>query len=183
VNESFRTERLELVPFARVHLGFLHRLWTDPDVRRFLWDDRVIGREEAAAVVESSLDSFRKHGFGMWLLLLEPDRVPIGFCGLRHFGEPRADVEILYGLLPSHWGRGLATDAACAVLECAFRTGLPRVFAGADPANAASIRVIKRIGMRLDGNRTIEGRDAPYYAIGTASFGARTSANRMGKLQ
>ena len=159
------TERLMLVRFAREHVRFLHRLWTEPAVRRFLWDDRLIAEDEAAAVVESSLDSFRRHGFGMWLVVLEPGAVPIGFCGLRHFGDPPEDVEILYGLLPTHWGSGLATEAARAVLDVGFAAGLPRVFAGADPPNAASIRVIERLGMHYVGTRVIDGREAAYYAV------------------
>ena len=55
------TERLLLIPFDREHLPFLHRLWTDPEVRRYLWDDRIISVDEAAEVVEASLQ-----GPGMW---------------------------------------------------------------------------------------------------------------------
>ena len=167
---SLSTERLELVPVTAAHVEFLHRLWTDPDVRRFLWDDRVIGRDEAAAVVEASLDSFRRDGFGMWLVVLE--RAPIGFCGLRRFGQPPVDVEILYGLLPPHWGRGLATEASRAVLEFAFRAGVSRVLAGADPPNGPSIRVMERLGMRCECTRTIDGRDATYFAIDAGSIGS-----------
>lgn len=162
---SLATERLALVPFAPAHLAFLHRLWTDAAVRRFLWDDRVIDRDEAAAVIDSSLESFRADGFGMWVLLREPERTSIGFCGLRRFGEPPVGIEVLYALLPSQWGTGLATEAARAVLERAFRAGIPRVFAGADPPNVASIRVMERLGMRPDCTRTIDGRPATYYVI------------------
>lgn len=164
-DRNLRTQRLELVPFEREHVSFLHRLWTDPDVRRFLWDDRVIGADEAAEVVESSLRSFEEHGFGMWVVRLLPSRDPVGFCGLRHFGEPPQDVEILYGLLPDRWGAGLATEAAEAVLRFAFARGLPRVLAGADPPNAASFGVMQRLGMTYDGTRVINGLEAVYYAL------------------
>ncbi len=161
-----RTERLELVLFATEHVPFLHhRLWTDPAVRCFLWDGRIISHDEAVAVVDSSLNSFRQHGVGMWLLRLAGGGTPIGFCGLRRFGEPPEDVELLYGLLPSFWGGGLATEASRAVLGYAFRSGLQRVYAGADPPNTASIRVMQRLGMRYDCNRFIDGRDAAYYSI------------------
>ena len=169
---ELRTLRLRLTPCALDDVGFLHRLWTDAHVRRFLWDDRVIGRDEAAAVVEASMESFPRHGFGMWVVHAE---APIGFCGLRHFGEPPDDVEVLYGLLPAHWGRGLATEAARAVLLAGFDRGLPRIFAGADPPNVASIQVMERLGMRFAETRVIDGRDATYYAIDAAAFGERGS--------
>jgi hypothetical protein len=44
------------VPFASEDLDALHALWTDPDVRRYLWDDIVISRERAA---ETGLRTFR----------------------------------------------------------------------------------------------------------------------------
>lgn len=163
---ELRTPRLRLTPCGRDDVEFLHRLWTDAAVRRFLWDDRVIGREEASAVVEASIESFRRHGFGMWVVHAE---APIGFCGLRHFGEPPDDVEVLYGLLPAYWGRGLATEAARAVLRAGFDRGLPRIYAGADPPNVASMQVMERLGMRFAAIRVIDGRDATYYAIDAGS--------------
>ena len=57
------TEHLRLVPFAFLHLGDLHRLWTDPQVRRFLWDDQIISEQEATEVIEVSLQTFEQHGF------------------------------------------------------------------------------------------------------------------------
>jgi RimJ/RimL family protein N-acetyltransferase len=165
-----RTRRLRLTPFTRDDVAFLHQLWTDAAVRRFLWDDRVIDRDEATAVVEASLDSFRQHGFGMWVVHAKPDDAPIGFCGLRHFGEPPDDVEVLYGMLPAYWGRGLATEAARVVLRAGFDRGLPRIFAGADPPNVASIQVMKRLGMCFAETRVIDGRDATYFAIEAAEF-------------
>ena len=165
---ELRTPRLRLTPCALGDVEFLRELWTDADVRRFLWDDRIIGRDEAAEVIEASMESFRRHGFGMWVV--RADDAPIGFCGLRHFGEPAEDVEVLYGLLPAHWGRGLATEAARAVLRAGFDRGLPRIFAGADPPNVGSIQVMERLGMRFDATRVIDGRDATYYAIDAATF-------------
>jgi [ribosomal protein S5]-alanine N-acetyltransferase len=177
-NLQLRSERLELEPFSFQDTPFLHALWTDPSVRRYLWDDRAITAEEAAAVIAASRLSFQLHGFGMWVLRLKPDLVPIGFCGLRHFGEPPVDVEVLYALLPSHWHLGLATEAASTVLGFAFTTGLPRVFAGADPPNAASIRVMRRLGMTFHSNRVLNGLEATYFAIDAPSQGGGPGRNR-----
>ncbi len=99
------TERLELVRFAGEHLDVLHALWTNPDVRRYLWDDRSISRQEAAGVIEASRGSFERDGFGFWLLLARDGGEPVGFAGLRRFGEA-GEIEILYGLAPEHWRRG-----------------------------------------------------------------------------
>lgn len=89
----------------------------------------------------------------------------IGFCGLRPIGES-ADVEILYGIAPRLWGQGLATEAARAVLDFGFRAaGLSRIYAGADPPNRASFRVIEKLGMRYAEVRTTAAGETPYWVI------------------
>lgn len=89
----------------------------------------------------------------------------IGFCGLRYIGETR-DVELLYGIHPRLWGRGFATEAARAILQWAFReTTLPRVFAGADLPNAASFRVMEKLGMRFSETRMTAAGETPYRVI------------------
>jgi [ribosomal protein S5]-alanine N-acetyltransferase len=156
-------------PFAEDDVDDLHRLWVDPGVREFLWDDRVIPRETAVAVVESSVESFVNHGFGFWAVCLKSHTELIGFSGLRHFTEDGAEsseVEILYGLAPEHWGKGLATEAAEAVLRYGFEEiELARIYAGADPPNAASFRVIEKLGMKFARKTLINGVETVYYVM------------------
>ena len=52
-------------PFAMDDVDDLHCLWVDPGVRKFLWDDQVIPRETAIAVVESSIESFGSLGIAV----------------------------------------------------------------------------------------------------------------------
>ncbi len=142
------TERLNLRPFRGEDVDDLHHLWTNREVRRHLWDDVVISRELAASVVASSLESAEAHGIGMWSLLLRSRLVHlIGFCGFR-FLPDSPDIEILYGLSPGYWKRGLATEACRAAIAYAFGLpGVERVFAGANAPNRASFRVMERLGM------------------------------------
>lgn len=164
------TPRLKLVPFAPDHLSFLHDLWTEERVRRYLWDDRVIMRDEAAEVIAGSVDGFRRRGFGFWVLEERETGQSVGFAGLREFGEA-GEVELLYGLLPAWWGQGLATEASTAVLRFAFDVGgLARVHAGTDPPNTASLRVMERLGMGFEGRRVIAGVEAVYYVLDAAVF-------------
>jgi ribosomal-protein-alanine N-acetyltransferase len=139
-------------------------MWTDPEVRRFLWDGVVIPREQAAQVVEASIESFERCGYGFWAVTLDGE--VIGFCGLREIDEG-PEVEILYGLLPAHWGRGHATAAARAVLDYGIHTiGLQRIAGRTDAPNAASARVLERLGMRYEGRAMVNGLDTLLYAIG-----------------
>lgn len=146
------TERLWLRPFAHEDVDALHRLWTDPDVRRYLWDDKIIDRERAAAEVDDSIASFARHGFGMWVVMLAGATEITGFAGLRRFGSPPANKELMYGVAPHLWGRGYATELARALLRFGFeQLGEQRIWARTDPPNVASMRVMAKAGMTLIG--------------------------------
>ena len=58
------TARTSLRPVSMEDVGTLHRLWTDPEVRRFFWDDEVIPYERAEAAVREAVEDFGRHGFG-----------------------------------------------------------------------------------------------------------------------
>jgi ribosomal-protein-alanine N-acetyltransferase len=140
------TARLDLIPCSLADVPALWTLWTDPDVRRYLWDDQVIPLERARALVVQSLDAARASGLGLWVLRQSGQAAIGGFCALLSTAD--AEVELLYGLAPAWWGAGLATEAASAVLRYAFDDlGLARVVAATDPPNVASIRVLERLGM------------------------------------
>jgi ribosomal-protein-alanine N-acetyltransferase len=165
------TERLQLRPCTAADIDVLHRFWTDPGVRKYLWDNVVIDRETVAEVVASSLGDFATHGFGHWVATRKGEDELIGWCGLRYFGEP-PEIEVLYGITPPLWGQGLAVEATRAILHYGFEElGLERIYAGTDPPNTASIRVMEKAGMRFDKRTEINGLPALYYVLSRAEFG------------
>lgn len=171
--ESLRTARLVLRPCTWDDLDALHALWTDAEVRRWLWDDVVIARERAAQVVEESLGSFDAHGFGIWVVRPRDGDEVIGFAGLR-FVEGSDEIELLYGLAPAHWGTGLATEAGEAVLAHGFGpVGLPRIAARVDTPNHTSVRVLERLAMAFEGEKRVDGRPTLHYALAREAFAGR----------
>jgi RimJ/RimL family protein N-acetyltransferase len=84
-------------------------------------------------VVESHFTTVVSHGIEYWVI-----RPMIGFCGFR-FLEDSTEIELLYGLLPDRWGRGLATEASQAALDYLWHaTAFKRVWARTDVPNARS---------------------------------------------
>ncbi len=60
-------------------------------------------------------------------------------------------AEIGYGVARAHWGEGLASEAARAMLDWSFpHYGLAKVFARTDPRNVGSWRVMEKLGMRRE---------------------------------
>ena len=76
----------------------------------------------------------------------------IGSCGIRRKLENDWEADIGYELAPEYWGQGYATEAAQAVVEFGFRElKLHRVSSWCIADNAASARVLERLGLRLEG--------------------------------
>jgi RimJ/RimL family protein N-acetyltransferase len=145
---EIRTSRVLLRPWTRDDVDALHALWARPEVRRYLWDDRIISRETAAEVVESHFDTQARLGIGYWALHIPPTEPSLaGFCGFRPIDEG-PDVELMYGLSGDHWGRGLIAAACAAAIEHLWRsTAYPHVYARTDPPNEKSVAVMRRLGM------------------------------------
>jgi ribosomal-protein-alanine N-acetyltransferase len=165
------TARLRQRPYREEDLDRLWQVWTDPEVRRYLWDDQVIARDTAAATMHESIACTREHGFGHWAVTWRDDDAPIGFCGLRWRQEAPADVELVYGLDPALWGRGLITEAAHAWLRYGFES-LERshIWALTDAPNARSEAVMRRLGMRFERRLALNGLDSVRYVIGRSEF-------------
>jgi RimJ/RimL family protein N-acetyltransferase len=167
------TERLRVRPYRESDLDALHRLWTDPGVRRYLWDDKIITRQVAADTMHASMVSTAEHGFGHWAVCQAGADALIGFCGLSLIDET-PDVELLYGLAPAHWHRGLASEAGRAVLRFGFESiRLERVYAITDAPNTASAAVMRRLGMRFEKRFTHHGLDSVRYVMARAEFRPR----------
>ncbi len=141
------TPRLLLRPFVEQDLDALHALWTDADVRCYLWDDQIISRERAAETLRDCLSAAESHAIGQWAVYLAEGGPVIGAAGFQFIaGIP--DIELMGSLRSQFWGRGLAAEAARACLEYLWSAPpFPRVFARADPPNERSIRLMERLGM------------------------------------
>jgi ribosomal-protein-alanine N-acetyltransferase len=163
------TARTTLRPLVADDVPALHALWTDPDVRKYLWDDTIITRERAAEVVAASDDDFAAHRFGLWAVHETATGDWIGFCGFR--SSVAKDVELLYGIWPRYWGQGLVTEAARALLAYAFLTlGVAEVSAATDVPNEASARVLKRLGMQFERRGLLNGLDTLFYRLSREEF-------------
>jgi len=168
--DSIDTARLRLRPYRESDLDALHALWIDPQVRRYLWDDRIIERPLAAEVMRASIASTAAEGFGHWAVCpAGADRL-IGFCGFRRLDDG-PEVELLYGLEPAHWRRGLATEAARSMLRFGFEElGFARVFAVTDMPNTASVAVMQRLRMSFECRFFYHGLDSVQYVLRREEF-------------
>ena len=139
---------------------------------RYIADGTPWPEERARQFVERQIALFGERAFCLWKLLPRLHKEGgglIGFCGLQPLPES-GEIEIGWWLARAWWGRGLATEAARAALRDGFeRAGLQRIVAIAQPANTASIRIMRKLGMRFE--RMTESRGIPV-AMYCSSCGA-----------
>ncbi len=155
--------RLVSTPLSGRDLDETHALWEGPDVRRHLFDDEIVSKEKAGAFLHRSERDFEGRGCGLWGVRRRGGESLIGFCGLFSSGEKPGEAELPGGLDRKAWGEGFAAEA---VIHFGFEhAGLSRIFASADEENAASIKVMERIGMRFEGREDREGGYLVYYEI------------------
>jgi hypothetical protein len=125
---ELRTERLRLTPIGPADRKALHALWTEPAVRRYLWDDRVIDLATVDDVIARSAASFAAEGFGLFALR-EPDgEALLGAVGIFRLRE--GEPELIYSLATASMGRGLASEASRAVIRDPRRLRAARLRAG-----------------------------------------------------
>lgn len=140
------SKRLTLHPVSPGDGDFVVAHWSDPRIRRFLFDATPAVPEEIVQAITESVGDFATAGYGLWLIRTARDFQPVGAVGLRRLDD--LGLEVFYSLTPASWGNGYATEAVGGVLDYALGPlGLTEVFAEVDAGNAASAAVIERVGM------------------------------------
>lgn len=132
-------------------------LATDPEMVHYITGGRPWTEEEIRRFADKQLTRFAEDGYCRWKLVLQGGNAMIGFCGmglLDGFDAP----ELGWWVRRDLWGQGLASEAAVEALRHA-RERVPRLISVAHKDNAASIRIMQKIGLHFD--RMAEYRDYP----------------------
>ncbi|MEK2601532.1 GNAT family N-acetyltransferase [Burkholderia arboris] len=144
------TARLWLRPRVLADLDACLAMDRDPEVTRHIagpWHDPV----EHRRFVMHRITRDYPPGLGYWSIFEKT--APDAFVGwillIPDYVDGAHDVEIGWRLVRATWGRGIASEAAQAVVRHAFDTvRLPRVIADIAEANSGSLNVAHKLGMR-----------------------------------
>jgi RimJ/RimL family protein N-acetyltransferase len=143
------TSRLELRPFREEDIERFSGFMADREVTKFIGGAKSL--EAAADSVRYMRDAFAGRGWGTLAVVQRHDNVCIGYCGVRPLPNT-PHVELAFALDRVSWNCGYATEASEASLDLAFRhLAIDSVFATVYPDNRASIRVLTKLGMSLQG--------------------------------
>jgi RimJ/RimL family protein N-acetyltransferase len=154
------TTRLRAAPPGPADLEFLCALLGDPLVGATLGGVR--SPDEVAEILAGHRAHWAREGFGYWIWRDRESGEPVGRGGpSRAIVEGEPVVELGWAVRSDRWGEGLATEIGAASMAFAAALGIPQVVAYTLPENAASQRVMAKLGMRYD--RTFEhGRWGPH---------------------
>jgi RimJ/RimL family protein N-acetyltransferase len=149
------TTRLRLRTLSVDDAEFIRELLNDPGFLRHIGDRKVRTAADARDyILRGPIDSYARHGFGLYLVELKDSRKPIGICGLlkRDWLE---DPDIGFAFLARFTSMGFGYESAAAVLAFGRQTcGLSRVAAITSPDNVASIGLLTRLGFHLERDAT-----------------------------
>lgn len=151
---NLTTARLLLRELVWNDLTDIHRLHSYPKVAQFNTLDiprnQQTTREVMRPIIRNATEATRVH-YG-WTIRTADENLFLGEAGLNLSAPRHRRGEIFYKLLPEHWGRGYATEAAQALVRFGFGVlKLHRIEAGAATENHASARVLEKIGMTREG--------------------------------
>ena len=175
-----RTERLLLRPFRDDDLEALFAMQSRPDVTRYLyWGPRTPGEARHMLARLMRMTAIDDDSNALRLAALLPETgVLIGDFSLQRVSREHSQGEIGFIVHPDHHGHGYATEAATVLLRLGFEElGLHRIIGRCDARNAASARLMERLGMRREAhlreNEFVKGEwcDELIYAMLASEWG------------
>jgi RimJ/RimL family protein N-acetyltransferase len=132
------TQRTTLATVEEIHVATLAKLWTDPDVRKYLGG--VVEPDAALEKVRSyiGLETHRT------VLLKETAEI----AGVVMLTPREGDMELSYLFFPEFWGLGYARESAAGLIQFGFEVlGLARIVAVTQSANSRSVRLLEALEM------------------------------------
>ncbi|MDQ2997057.1 MAG: GNAT family N-acetyltransferase [Chloroflexota bacterium] len=151
---QLQTERLSLRPHRADDWAAVGAYANHPGLLRYQPDD-VRSPEQMQAHLQHLVAAQQREPRTSYhfAIILEANQRLIGWCGLSIKDRERQIAELGYDHDRTCWGMGYMTEAARAVIGWGFTTlKLHRIFAECHPANAASIRVMQKLGMTYEGH-------------------------------
>ena len=150
------SERLVLRPASESDLDFYFAMRNSPEVLARP-DQEPKPRWLVERQLQGWIDRWQEHGFGAWTVFDKQSderqgRVELDPMGAGWEGISPGEIEVGLIVHPTHWNRGIATEAAALVaVDCFTRAGLDRLIALTTPDNKASLRTLEKLGMRHRG--------------------------------
>jgi [ribosomal protein S5]-alanine N-acetyltransferase len=142
-----QSPRLGFREWSPADLPLAMALWEDPEVTRFIGGP--FSAERIQEKLNTEIELCSRHHVQYWPIFLLQSQEHAGCAGLRPYQLEARVFELGVHLIQTCWGRGLAEEAARAVIHFAFnKLGAKALFAGHHPTNSVSQHLILKLGFR-----------------------------------
>jgi RimJ/RimL family protein N-acetyltransferase len=179
VTSILETERLALREWTTDDAEALFGLVSDAEVMRYVDDGKPWG--DIARVREwigRMRESYRARGFSRWAVFEKDGGRVVGSCGFAPLPWS-GEIDFGYMFRRDCWGRGYASEITAAAFRHGFeRYGFEKVVASIAPENAASRRVLLKLGFVYRGNEVMPGEEEEseiYVATAPAAVAAQST--------
>lgn len=141
-----------------------YRLNLDEEVLKFTGDKPFETIEDARDFL-SSYKPYEQYGVGRLAVIEKASNRFIGWCGLKYSPDTN-EYDIGFRFYKSYWNKGFATETAKVCLNFGFNElDLKQIVGRAMKENAASIKVLQKLGMLYKTNFDFDGREGVIYQI------------------
>jgi len=157
------TERLMLRTWTLADAPELFEICADAEVMKYLGTGKPYETiEQANEFLRWATDYQKENNFCRWAVLLKESQEIVGSCG---FARPHGTTEIELGYLLAQrfWGRGLGTEATACLKYGFDNLNFREIIAMTDLENAASQKVLEKIGFAQRGIETFNGEENLVY--------------------
>jgi RimJ/RimL family protein N-acetyltransferase len=157
------TERLSINELTVQDAPFVLTLLNTPTWLRFIGDRGIKNLDEARNyLLNGPIASYKRLGFGLYLIKLKEGDIPVGMSGLIK-RDGLDDVDVGFALHPDYTGKGYAFEATAAVMTYAREVlKLTTVLAITTEDNTHSISLLQKIGLRYKKMVTLPGNQKEY---------------------
>lgn len=150
---TLHTQRLILREMTFDDLPQVFALFSDAAVTRHNDVDTFRHSDDAELLLGFIQDRFDNQLGLRWGICLKTDEYRvIGTCGYNIWKKYNRSAKIGYDLMPAYWGQGIMPEALTAIIGFGFQQmHLNRIEADVTLANAASMRVLEKLGFQQEG--------------------------------
>ena len=157
------TPHLILRAWSTADADRLFEIINEIDMFKYFPEKRAPQRPWVDKYINHHLSHWQERGYGHWAIINTEDGRLVGWNGLEYLPETD-ETEVAYLLSRQVWGRGFATEAACAAVRfgqesCCLSTIIGLVH----PENIASIRVLEKCGLHYSNRATYWGLEMLRY--------------------
>ncbi|MEM7086220.1 MAG: GNAT family N-acetyltransferase [Bacteroidota bacterium] len=167
---TIETERLIIREVLPKDATGMFELDSNPKVHLYLGNQPIRTLDESLAAIQFIRDQYESVGIGRWAVIEKESGKFVGWTGFKvnpgYINGVHEVFDLGYRFVESTWGKGYATETSVACLNYAFdHLDFDPIYGMADIRNAASNKILKKMGMKYINEFEFDGDPHYFYSL------------------